>query len=98
MSGSHARKHRTHLDEHWRERIRITMIIKRLQDHVAGKRKMTVTQVRAAEVLLRKVAPDLSDSRITGEVKHTLEELVLGSMRQPVAAVAVEKVADGKVH
>jgi hypothetical protein len=54
-----------------RASIKAAQIIKALSDHILAGLKMTNTQVRAAEILLRKVSPDLlataiSDSRETG--------------------------------
>lgn len=42
------------------QRIKTGMLIKRLSDHVRGDIEMTATQIRAAEILLRKSVPDLS--------------------------------------
>lgn len=51
-----------------REKIRASQLINRLQNHVDGKVEMGQTQVRAAEVLLRKCLPDLSaiDATLSG--------------------------------
>lgn len=35
------------------------MLVKRLSDHVLGKQDMSQTQIKAAEVLLKKALPDL---------------------------------------
>ena len=43
-----------------RRRIRAGVIVNLLQKHVHGKHPMSSGQVRAAEVLLRKVVPDLA--------------------------------------
>jgi hypothetical protein len=48
-----------------RESIRVSMLLNRLQDHVDGKVEMSQTQLRAAEVLLRKAMPDLKATDIT---------------------------------
>ena len=56
---SHAIKHALNGDR-WRDRIRTSMLINRLQDHIDGKLEMKDTQVRAALGLLKKTAPDLS--------------------------------------
>jgi len=56
--------------DHWRAGIQVAMIRNRLQDHVRGKIELSATQIRAAEVLLRKVIPDLSSVQHTGEVQH----------------------------
>jgi hypothetical protein len=42
------------------------MLINRLQNHVAGRLEMTQTQLRAAEVLLKKTLPDQTAQEITG--------------------------------
>ena len=54
-----------------RASIKVFEIVKALQDHILAGLKLTNTQVRSAEVLLRKISPDLlataiSDSRETG--------------------------------
>lgn len=46
--------------EETRQRIAAGKIVSFLQEHVAGKREMSSTQIRAAEILLRKVLPDLT--------------------------------------
>lgn len=65
-----ARKTRT-LTESWREKIKTSMLINRLQDHVNGTVELTATQVTAALGLLKKTAPDLSSVEHAGEVKHS---------------------------
>jgi hypothetical protein len=49
-----------------RDKIRATMIVNRLSDHVAGKVDMGATQVSAALGLLRKCVPDLQATELTG--------------------------------
>ena len=68
--------HRAWTPEKVRERIRVTLIAKRLQKHVLGKVEMTATQVRAAEILLRKCMPDMQSMAFMGHmtVEH-VEEL-----------------------
>ena len=52
------------------------MLCKLLQDHAQGKREMSGTQVRAAEILLRKVMPDLSTQQIEGHVEHSFADIL----------------------
>jgi hypothetical protein len=54
------------LDE-MRRRIQSTLLLKKLEDHVLNGTEMTQTQLRAAEVLLRKTVPDLTAVQLTGE-------------------------------
>lgn len=57
-------------DETVREKIRSSMLINRLLSHALGECQMEPTQVRAAEILLRKTLPDLTASENTTEVTH----------------------------
>lgn len=70
-----------HLTEHHRSKISTTQIILRLQNHILGTIKMSSSQVAAANVLLRKVLPDLKASEITGmldvNVTGITEQLIL---------------------
>lgn len=53
------------------ERIRASQLINRLVAHVLSEDGLlNSSQVRAAEILLRKVIPDLAHT--TGEVKHSM--------------------------
>jgi hypothetical protein len=68
-----------------RERIKTSMLINRLSDHANGKVEMSATQVRAAEILLRKAVPDLSAVEHSGETTHrTVHEL----SREELLAIA----------
>lgn len=45
----------------------MSMILNRLQDHALDKADMSNTQIKAADILLRKVVPDLAKHEHTGE-------------------------------
>ena len=60
-----ARLRKGHQDD-VREKIQASQIINRLSDHVAGTLEMSATQLRAAEILLKKTLPDLSSVSLTG--------------------------------
>lgn len=62
-----ARTNKIRLTENWREKIKIGVIIDRMMKHVDGELEMTNSQLKAAEILLRKVAPDLARTELTGE-------------------------------
>jgi hypothetical protein len=47
-----------HSDE-TRERIQAAQLVNQLQDHALGKIEMTRTQIKATEILLKKILPDL---------------------------------------
>lgn len=73
---------RRHQDD-VRKKIQASQLINRLNDHVFGMVEMTATQLKAAEVLLKKSLPDLQSIDVTGELehKHTLAD-VLGSLNK----------------
>ena len=56
--------------ESWRMGIKIGMIRSRLERHIMGELELSATQVRAAEILLRKVVPDLSSMEYKGQIEH----------------------------
>lgn len=53
------------LHDQWRARIKAGEILNRLKRHVDGECKMLPTQVKAAEILLRKCMPDLSHTELS---------------------------------
>ena len=50
-----------------RSLIKVTEIIEKLQAHILDAGKMTTTQIRASEILLRKVSPDLQATQFTAD-------------------------------
>jgi hypothetical protein len=48
-----------------RQRIRVALLLKRLEDHVLDGSEMSKTQVAAATVLLKKTLPDLQSIEAT---------------------------------
>ena len=69
------------LTEYHRDKISTTQIINRLQKHILGELKMSPSQVAAANVLLRKVLPDLKACELSGgvdvQVTGITEQLIL---------------------
>jgi len=62
-----ARKIHTTLRDNWRLRIKASSLVNRLHEHALGEAEMSQTQIKAAEILLRKVAPDLARQEVTGQ-------------------------------
>lgn len=64
-----------------RDRIRVSMLVKRLTDHVVGKQEMSPTQLKAVEILLKKSLPDLSavDTTIRGDADAPVALTLQGS-------------------
>ena len=70
-----ARTRKTELTDSWREKISASMLVNRLKDHVDGKNKLEPTQIKAAEILLARVAPTLSAVEQTNiDPEQTLTE------------------------
>ena len=57
-------------DEETRAKIQATQLINRLQNHALGKNDMSATQIRAAEIVLKKTLPDLTAAENKTEVTH----------------------------
>ena len=75
-----ARKSTPFLDERWRQKIQASMLINRLTDHAAGRNEMTATQVRAAEILLKKILPDLAAVECSGETTVKYVPFILAAL------------------
>ena len=64
-----------------RERIRTSMLLRRIQNHVLGDVQMTDTQLAAAKFLVERVVPKAESVR---QVQHsgtiTLEQLIAGEL------------------
>ncbi len=60
------------------ERIRVTKLVQALEQHALGRREMSATRIKAAEVVLRKALPDLTAVEHSGfiETPPTREELL----------------------
>ena len=61
---------KVHHIEETRRRIRVSMLVTKLHDFIEGKVEMSMGQIRAAEILLRKAVPDLKQVEHTGEIRH----------------------------
>jgi predicted glutamine amidotransferase len=57
-------------DAKTRSKIQTSQLVNRLMKHANGEVKMEQTQVRAAEILLRKTLPDLTATEMKGEMRN----------------------------
>jgi hypothetical protein len=62
-----ARKVKTTLSEKWKDRIQATLIMNRLMDHVNGTLDLSATQIKSADILLKKIVPDLARTEHVGD-------------------------------
>jgi hypothetical protein len=82
-----AAKYRNWTPEVVKKRIRTGVLAKRLMDHALGAVEMTPTQVKAAEILLRKVMPDMKATEHSGTVtKLTYDMAVVGLIERGTEA------------
>lgn len=61
------------MPEEWRKKIQTSMIANRLMDHIKGLVELTPTQVQAANILLKKTVPDLSNVVLSGDADKPVE-------------------------
>lgn len=85
-------------DENVRVRIKTSMLVNRLSDHVAGKVDLKPTQVSAALGLLRKTVPDLSATEISGTVNFRRANEVTDDELANIAAGSSEGTAEAPVN
>lgn len=69
-----ARTRRIALAEDTRLKIKAAMLINRLTNHATGDIELSATQVRAIEVLLKKVLPDLQAIEVDADVNVNHEK------------------------
>ena len=62
-----ARIRKTQLTESWKEKIRTSMLINRLNNHIFDGEELSSSQLRAIEILLKKVAPDLKAVELSAD-------------------------------
>lgn len=75
MSGQRGRKLGHDVMQKTRDKIRATKLVTRLQEHVLGEVEMSTSQVRAAEMLLKKILPDLSSVEMKAEIEAAVTEV-----------------------
>jgi hypothetical protein len=62
-----ARKNKIQLTDAWKEKIRVSVISGRLYSHLNGEIEMSPTQIKAAQILLSKLVPDLARTELVGD-------------------------------
>lgn len=55
------------LTDRWKEKIRLSQMINRLEQCAMGEVELTPTQIKAAQLLLGKLVPDLARVENTGK-------------------------------
>lgn len=82
-----------------RERIRVGVLVRRLQNHALGQLEMTPTQIKAAEIVLRKAVPDMRATEHSGTVNHVnYDAAVLGLLNGSSTAVGDAASTEQTAH
>lgn len=68
---------------HHRDKIRASQILQRLDKHAMGEVDMTQTQIRAAEIALKKVVPDLQAITHRGDEDNPVVQKVTYEWLKP---------------
>lgn len=72
------------LSEAWKEKIKTSQIMNRLMMHVDGEIELASTQVKAAQILLSKVVPDLARTEHSGpDGKDLIPDKITVELIQP---------------
>lgn len=61
-----ARKRKVTLSDNWKDGIRASNVMRRLYDHCNGETEMSMSQIKAAQIILAKIVPDLSRAEVSG--------------------------------
>ena len=64
------------MSEEWKAKIKAGVILDRLIKHVNGEIDMSSSQIKAADILLRKTIPDLARTEVTGKDGEAQEMVI----------------------
>ena len=66
------------MPKNWRERISAGVLAHRLMDHFEGTVELTSTQLKAADLLFKRIEPELTRTELTGKdggaIEHTVSQ------------------------
>lgn len=62
-----ARKRKVVLTDTWKDGIRVSALMGRLYGHALGENEMSASQIKAAQVVLAKLVPDLNRAEHVGD-------------------------------
>lgn len=65
-----ARKRKVELTPAWKDKIQASILGMRLYQHALGEIEMSQSQIKAAQVLLAKLIPDLARTEHVGDEKQ----------------------------
>ena len=71
-----ARTRALRLTPEWKEKIRVGVLIDRLSKHANGELEMSSTQIKAADILLKKMVPDVARTEIVGDDDQPIQMVI----------------------
>jgi hypothetical protein len=93
-----AARNRTWTPEIVRQKIRTSMLINRLQNHVSGRLEMSKTQIQAAGILLRKTLPDMVAQTVEHRPLEAMADAELISTLQSIRGyLAAQSIGAGSI-
>jgi hypothetical protein len=69
-----------------RERIKASLLLEKLENHVLGSTEMTASQVNAAKILLGKVIPDMKAIEHSGGIDNGRDRMTDDELNAAIAA------------
>ena len=76
----------------WKDKIRAGVIMQKLMSHVEGIGEMSATQIKAADILLKKVVPDLARTELTGKDGEAIKVESSDVTQKVLAALPQDKL------
>lgn len=73
--GARMGKNRTDYNLKARSLNRATALLNVLENHVKGKRKLSMSQIRAAQIIINKAIPDLKSITVSGDISATVTQI-----------------------
>lgn len=81
---------------HWKEKIKAGVLVQRLMAHAEGTIEMTATQIKAADILIKKVIPDVNRIEMSGLDGGPIETKELASTDKEIIARYLTKQKETK--
>lgn len=83
-----ARIRKVALTDSWKEQMRASALMNRLQSAAMGDVEMTPAQIQAAKIVLSKILPDLASTKLEADVRTT--EMTPEERRKRMAELAAK--------
>lgn len=81
------------LPDSWKEKIKTSVIVDRLSRHIDGTLELSNSQIRAADILLKKMIPDMARTEFTGKDGAAIETKSITKTDAEILAQYINKGA-----